>query len=120
MFIRLTNLACPGASLIMRRWTRFVLLIAIAITLILQTTAHTLAQAPQPSASTTDALSLIPPDAIALLTIQPRMLLQDDAMKLMPLEIMTASSIEQFGIDPQKIERVDVIVGLPAPTGLQF
>jgi hypothetical protein len=101
----------------MHRRTHFILIAVFACTWLLRTVGH--AQPPQPSASTAEALALIPPDAIALLTVQPRMILQDEAMKFMPLEVMTASGNEQFGIDPLKIERIDVIIGLPAPMGPQ-
>jgi hypothetical protein len=65
-------------------------------------------------------LKRIPADAVALLTIRPSVILHDEAMKLLPLEVMTAAGKEQFGIDPLKVERVDIIVGLPGPDGPQF
>lgn len=70
--------------------------------------------------STADVLAMVPPDAIGLVTVRPRLIAQDDAFKMMPLEIMSAASVEEIGFDPLKIERIDMIVGVPGITGLQF
>lgn len=101
-------------------WAQFFVLNALAAASLVGVTVCANAQEPQTRPSTAEALKRIAADAVALLTIRPSVILHDEAMKLLPLEVMTAAGKEQFGIDPLKVERVDIIVGLPGPDGPQF
>lgn len=73
----------------------------------------------QKSSTTDEVLAMIPPDAIGLVTVRPRLIAQDEALKMFPLEIVSASGLENLGFDPLKIERIDAIVGLPGIVGPQ-
>lgn len=44
------------------------------------------AQAPS-SATTNEVLQLVTPDAVALLTVQPRAIIQDQSMQSLPIEV---------------------------------
>ncbi|MGN6546393.1 MAG: hypothetical protein ACTHK7_15170, partial [Aureliella sp.] len=58
--------------------------------------------------------ALIPSDAVGFLTVRPQLLAQHEALKLMPLELVTAAGLDTFGVDPLAIERIDVIFGKPS------
>ncbi len=62
----------------------------------------------------------IPADSIAMISIRPQEISQLDDFKFMPTEVATAAGMEQVGIDPLKIERVDLLIGMPGPTGPLF
>lgn len=71
--------------------------------------------AAQSSVTDAQVLALIPPDAVACLTLRPKLLAQDKTMQLGPLEVLTAAGLDSVGIDPLKIERIDALVGTPGP-----
>ena len=73
----------------------------------------------QPSAETKDAWQLITPDAVAWSTLKVKDIVSDDAIRLLPLEVLTAAGKANFGFDPLTIDRVDAVVGIPGPAGLQ-
>lgn len=92
---------------------------ALGLALLSGSSNRILAQSQTTQSATSEALALVPPDAIALVTVQPRLILKDEAFKLFPIEVASASAIDSVGIDPVLIERIDAIVGLPGPTGPQ-
>ena len=67
------------------------------------------------SAQTDDALTLITPDAVGMISVQPALIAKSKSLRRAPLEIITAAGLEFFGIDPLKLERIDVISGVPIP-----
>ena len=67
------------------------------------------------SAQTDDALSLITPDAVAMISVQPALIAKSKSLRRAPLEVITAAGLEYIGIDPLKLERIDVISGVPIP-----
>ena len=67
------------------------------------------------SAQTDDALTLITPDAVATLSVQPALIAKSKTLRRAPLEVITAAGLEYIGIDPLKLERIDVISGVPIP-----
>ncbi|MCC6509425.1 MAG: DUF1559 domain-containing protein [Pirellulaceae bacterium] len=75
------------------------------------------AQAPA-SATTNEVLQLVTPDAVAMLTVQPRAISQSEMMSSLPVEVFSAMSLESIGLDPFTIERVDAIVGVPNFAGI--
>ena len=78
------------------------------------------AQTPQAASSVDIVVKLTPNDALAALTIRPQRIAAGERMKLAPLEVASAAGIEHVGIDPLKINRIDVLVGFPGPAGPQF
>lgn len=66
-----------------------------------------------------NTVKLTPNDALAAITIRPQRIAAGKRMELAPLEVATAAGLEHVGIDPWKIERLDVLVGFPGPAGPQ-
>ncbi len=62
----------------------------------------------------------IPMQALGVVTLWPEALAEREQMQLAPLEVITAAGLENVGIDPLQIARIDVMIGFPAPTGPQF
>lgn len=73
----------------------------------------------QPSTETKDALQLIAPDAVAWGTLKVKDFVSEDAIRLLPLEVLTTLGKVNIGIDPLSIDRIDAVVGIPGPAGLQ-
>ncbi len=44
----------------------------------------------QPSQATSDAWKLVPPDGVALVTVQVNSIVNDESMRMMPWEVITA------------------------------
>ncbi len=78
------------------------------------------AQAPQLDSSVDTVVKLTPDDALAAITVRPQRIAAGERMKLAPLEVATAAGLEHVGIDPLKIQRLDVLVGFPGISGPQF
>lgn len=74
----------------------------------------------QDAFTTDQVLALVPPDAIGLVTIRPRAIAQDEALKMLPVEIASAACLDELGFDPLKIERMDAIVGMLGIQGPQI
>lgn len=64
--------------------------------------------------------SMAPSQTVASVSLWPEDLAASPAMRLAPLEVITAAGLESVGIDPLKLIRVDVFIGMPVPTGQQF
>jgi Protein of unknown function (DUF1559) len=62
----------------------------------------------------------IPADSIAMISVRPNEISKLDEFKFMPTEVATAAGMEQVGIDPLLIERIDLVIGMPGPTGPLF
>lgn len=67
----------------------------------------------QPSPATKDAWQLVPPDGVALVTLQVKSIVSDESMRMMPWEVLSTAGKQQLGIDPMTLERVDVIACAP-------
>ncbi|MEZ6138653.1 MAG: DUF1559 domain-containing protein [Pirellulaceae bacterium] len=65
-------------------------------------------------------LKYTPPQTAAAVSLWPEQLAKSERMRMAPLEVITASGLETVGIDPLKLNRVDVLIGLPGPAGPQF
>ncbi len=62
----------------------------------------------------------IPRDAIGVVSIWPKQLAAKERMRLAPLEVISAVGLEQAGLDPLQIERIDLVAGFLGPFGPQF
>ncbi len=62
----------------------------------------------------------VPGQTLASISLWPSRLAASDAMEFAPLEVLTAAGLENFAIDPLKITRVDIMIGMPGFTGPQF
>ena len=83
----------------------------LAILAIALTTQNLLAQ-PATNATTTEmAHAMIPHDGVACLSVRVQQIKQDQAMRMIPWEILSAGSIDQLGLDFSNIDRFDLIVG---------
>lgn len=69
--------------------------------------------------STTTA-RFVPPNAIALVSLWPNQLSSKPKLQAAPLEVLTALGLEQAGIDPLTIERLDFMIPFPGPAGPEF
>ncbi len=78
------------------------------------------AQADADTALAATAVKLLPEETIATVTVWPSKTAKLPRFNLAPLEIISASGLEEIGIDPLKIQRVDVMIGMPGPLGPQF
>ncbi len=59
----------------------------------------------------------IPSTSLGILSVWPQKVFALPEMKLYPLEVVTATSIDNFGFDVLKVERLDAVVGMPGPAG---
>lgn len=59
----------------------------------------------------------IPQDAIAIISVSPKSITSLREFELYPLEVVSAAGMEQVGVDPLNIERVDAVLGIPGPMG---
>lgn len=66
------------------------------------------------------AMNHVPGSAIGVVTSWPQRISKKESLRLMPLEVVTAAGMENVGIDPWSIGRLDVFFGFPGPTGPQF
>lgn len=62
----------------------------------------------------------VPGQTLASISVWPARLATSQAMQLAPLEVLTAAGLENVGIDPLKIERIDLLIGMPGMMGPQF
>ncbi len=51
-------------------------------------------------AQTSDALTLITPDSVAMISVQPALMAKSKSMQRLPLEVISAAGLEYIGIDP--------------------
>ncbi len=70
----------------------------------------------QPSQATKDVWQLVPPDGVALITLQVKAIVEDEANRMMPWEVMTAAVKQQIGVDPLTLNRIDLIACAPGVT----
>jgi hypothetical protein len=73
----------------------------------------------QSTSTSKDALSLLSTDSVAMLTLQVKSIVQDERMRMMPLEVLSAAGIERLGFDPLSIDRIDLSVAMPNLAGVQ-
>lgn len=66
------------------------------------------------------AAEYVPGQTLASISVWPARLATSQAMQLAPLEVLTAAGLENVGIDPLKIERIDLLIGMPGMMGPQF
>lgn len=59
------------------------------------------------------AIRYIPPDAFGAVTTQPATMFQVEALQVLPLEVIQAAVLRDFGIDPAKVSRVVAFVQGP-------
>jgi hypothetical protein len=74
------------------------------------------AQAQPPVAGKSDAkldLSYIPADAAFAAILHPRALLTSPDIEWLPVEVLSAASLKEFGVDPAEIERAVILGFLP-------
>ncbi|WP_197451985.1 DUF1559 domain-containing protein [Rosistilla carotiformis] len=75
-------------------------------------------------AQTTDGQRMtkefIPGEAIAMFQVHPQAILQDPALRLAPIEVISASGKHHVGVDPVDILAVRVVIGMPGPGGPEF
>ncbi|QDV24284.1 DUF1559 domain-containing protein [Aureliella helgolandensis] len=61
-----------------------------------------------------------PHETLAIVSVWPKEAASKEKLQLAPLEVITAAGLEQIGMDPLLIDRVDVLIGMPGPMGPQF
>jgi prepilin-type processing-associated H-X9-DG protein len=69
------------------------------------------------SAQDREPSSLVPAQTLASVTLWPKRLAESPSLKMAPLEVITAACLENIGLDPLKLERVDILIGVPSLTG---
>ncbi|QDS89441.1 hypothetical protein EC9_36410 [Rosistilla ulvae] len=74
----------------------------------------------QPASDGRMSKEFIPGEAIAMIQIHPRAILQDPAMRLAPIEVASAAGIHYVGIDPIDVLTVRLVIGMPGPGGPEF
>ncbi len=62
----------------------------------------------------------VPQQTIASVSLWPKQIAAGSRMRMLPMEVLSAAGLENVGIDPLLLDRVDVLVGLPGPAGPQF
>lgn len=67
----------------------------------------------QPTQTTKDVWQLVPPDGVGLVTLQVKSIIQDESLRMMPWEVFSAVSQQQYGVDLLNIERVDIVACTP-------
>lgn len=74
------------------------------------------AESDQATASTAELdFSYIPPNALAAIVAWPRDVLTSPSMEMMPIEVLSAVGLRDFGIDPLDIEQLVVSALPPGP-----
>lgn len=66
-----------------------------------------------------NAAGMVPAQTLASVSLWPKSLAAGPSMEFAPLEVITAMGLEFIGIDPLKLERIDVLIGMPGPMGVQ-
>ncbi len=74
----------------------------------------------QVNASIEKVVKLTPNETIAAVSAWPKQMSTRARMTMLPLEVLSAAGLEQLGVDPLQIERLDALVGMPGPAGPQF
>lgn len=67
----------------------------------------------QPSQVSQDVLQLVPPDGVALVTVQVKSITHDESFRMIPWEVISTLGKQTLGFDPLTLERVDVIACTP-------
>ncbi len=70
--------------------------------------------------SVSTAARYLPNEAIGTISMWPAKTSQLPRFRLAPLEVATAAGLEQVGIDPLKVQRLDIMFAFPGPAGPQF
>ena len=67
-----------------------------------------------------EAVKYLPEESIGTVTLWPARTMKLPRFRLAPLEVASAAGLEQVGVDPLKILRIDVMLPMPGPAGVQF
>ena len=67
-----------------------------------------------------EAVKYLPEESIATVTLWPARTAKLPRFRLAPLEVASAAGLEQVGIDPLAIQRIDVMLPMPGAAGVQF
>lgn len=67
-----------------------------------------------------EAAKYLPEESIGTVTLWPSRTMNLPRFRLAPLEVATAAGLEQVGVDPLTIQRIDVMLPMPGPVGVQF
>jgi hypothetical protein len=86
-----------------------------AVLLVVLGSFRVVAQTPEPPA----VLKYIPPDAVAVWSLDARAVAAEESLRMLPWEVYQAAGLEHVGYDPLNLSQIDVIVGVPLPTGPQ-
>ncbi len=62
----------------------------------------------------------IPNEAIAMLVASPSELNATNKIELFPNEVIRAKMLEEFGLDPNELTSIKIIVGMPGPRGPSY
>ncbi len=73
-----------------------------------------------PAARTMIGSQYIPDDAIAVIVASPAEINRANQMELFPNEVFRVKMLEEFGLDPNDLTSLKVIVGMPGPAGPQY
>lgn len=63
------------------------------------------------AAATSKVHALVPQQAVACLSVRLQQIKLDQALRLVPWEIVSAASLDEVGIDMSELERFDLVVG---------
>lgn len=99
---------------VFRSWSLFKSLVVHVAVVAMATVAFA-----QGDTSGEKVVALTPNETVASITAWPKQISSHQRLSLMPWEVLRAAGLEQFGIDPLQIERVDVLVGMPGLAGPQ-
>lgn len=93
----------------------------VASSLLLVSWTNTLtAQENAGAALAVEAVKYLPEESLATVTLWPARTAKLPRFRLAPLEVASAAGLEQVGIDPLEIQRIDVMLPMPGPAGVQF
>ncbi len=84
---------------------------AVAMGCVVGFSSSLAAQEVAPANDASKVVQYVPEETVAVVTFWPKQLAASKGMRLAPLEVISASGLENVGIDPLKLARVDVLVG---------
>lgn len=73
--------------------------------------AQTPPAAPAANANLAKVLAQVPQEAVACLSVRLQQIKADQALRLLPWEIIKAASLDEIGVDLSELERIDLVVG---------
>ncbi len=69
------------------------------------------------TALATEAVKYLPEETVGTVTLWPARTMKLPRFRLAPIEVASAAGLEQIGIDPLTIQRLDVMIPMPGPRG---